>query len=204
MDSIKAQRLLTRVQRCASPALRHHPALSLTPGSRYYVHATPETEASEDYSAMEDEIEPLATADDDKADAKSESEAEDEDVKPVVELEPRFAYRSEDQDQDEQDEMAGSGSDPEPETDSDSNDDVKMGAEPHPLPTFADVKIDPEALSGAPAGMGAGTGEQHFDEDPLKAFQGYVAYFDTAENAAVNDLPLSPVAVKTQERQSKL
>ncbi|KAK4699162.1 DNA ligase 4, partial [Phenoliferia sp. Uapishka_3] len=194
-DSIKAQRRLPRVK-------------------RYYIHITPGTEASQEYnSTFHEEMVDAPKVEDEKDNDDFETEEPDFKPAPTSTIEPRFAFRDEERDEDEEDEEAGSdegdrNGTPEPETEDES--DVAMDAKPDGdddrgvLPGFQQVSISSQEISGAPPGMGAGLGEEHFsNSEPAKMFSPLVAYFDFAENAISNNLPESNLSAKTQEAYSQ-
>ncbi|GAA5823391.1 hypothetical protein JCM3770_006850 [Rhodotorula araucariae] len=65
------------------------------------------------------------------------------------------------------------------------------------------LKLDPDALTDAPVGLVAGAeaaGRVEMDYDPARLFRPLVAYFDTAENAAKNDLPPTDKPERIQAR----
>lgn len=197
-ESIKAGRRLPRIKKYVMVAPRPAESLLICP-RRFYVHALPATEASDEYNGMEESLDANA---DDCGEAEDDSKlGKEEDVKPFAQpsLEAfRSVSKEEDKDADDLDEEAGSDRD---EYDDDgppgAGDDVGMD-DPEddngPLQgMMADVNlnlessVDPQGLSGAPPGMGAESGEQHFD--PERPLAPYVCYFDTSENAAANGLP---------------
>lgn len=163
------------------------------PIHRFYVRALETTKQGDEYSQIED--------DQKSDDPENESKAQEEDLKPAFlsqsqprEVEPEL----EDDEGDTTDEGQSLSSDGEEE----EGDDVFHNAnrmDKHyesPFEDLSDVTLhDPMALTDAKPGMGAGLGEAHFDPD--RPFAPLVGYFDTSENARLNQLELKSDSMQT-------
>ncbi|KAI5479349.1 DNA ligase [Pseudohyphozyma bogoriensis] len=186
---------------------------------RFYVRALPETEQSIDYNRDEEEDKKLAPELDVKEEIKDEEmepkeeEEDDEDDEDEV-MPPASSYRSgftpRDVKNEDSDGGGGTTSEdeiPEPDTEDDEVEVIQEEEESKvaPVEELEDVKledVDPEALTDAKPGMGAGQGALEYDPD--KPFEHFLCYFDTSANAVENELIVSKEPSKTQESADKM
>jgi hypothetical protein len=176
--------------------------------SRFYVRATEATRASKEYNGEEDANGAFAIEEDGKSE-DSDVKMEDDNISrasasatgasPAAMRDP---YEEEEEDDDSSADGDGDG----PQDASDWNDDDDEEEEDNKPSTSSlqpvdQHQVDEMGLSGAKPGMGAGLGAVEFDE--AKPFAPYVCYFDTAENAVVNNLPASKSSKTLQEAGTK-